>query len=78
MNVFNLPPAFTAWTLALLFSLLPPVAFAGGGDDHSHGPEVSVPVAASATSADRLELKSPDVELLGILSDGKLTVYADR
>lgn len=78
MNVFNLPPAFTAWTLALLFSLLPPVAFAGGGDDHSHGPEVSVPVAASATSGERLELKSPDVELLGILSDGKLTVYADR
>lgn len=78
MNVFNLPPAFTAWTLALLLSLLPPVAFANGGEDHSHGPEVSVPVAASATSGERLELKSPDVELLGILSDGKLTVYADR
>jgi len=78
VNVFNLPPAFAAWVLALLFSLLPPVAFAGGGDDHSHGPEVSVPVAASATSGERLELKSPDVELLGILSDGKLTVYADR
>lgn len=78
MNVFNIPPAFAAWALALLFSLLPHFAFAGGGDDHSHGPEVSVPVAASATSGERLELKSPDVELLGILSDGKLTVYADR
>lgn len=78
MNVFNLFPAFTAWTLALLFSLLPPVVFAGGGDDHSHGPEVSVPIAASATGGERLELKTPDVELLGILSDGKLTVYADR
>lgn len=78
MNVFNIPPAFAAWALALLFSLLPHFAFAGGGDDHSHGPEVSVPVAASATSGEQLELKSPDVELLGILSDGKLTVYADR
>ena len=78
MNLFNLQPNFRAWALALLFSLLPLFAFAGGGDDHSHGPEVSVPVAAPATSGERLELKSPDLELLGILSDGKLTLYADR
>ncbi|KVW94386.1 hypothetical protein ABW22_12410 [Thiobacillus denitrificans] len=71
-------PNFRAWALALLFSLVPLFAFAGGGDDHSHGPEVSVPVAATATSGERLELKSPDVELLGILGDGKLTLYADR
>ena len=78
MNLFNLLPNFRAWALALLFSLVPLFAFAGGGDDHSHGPEVSVPVAAPATSGERLELKSPDVELLGILGDGKLTLYADR
>lgn len=78
MNLFNLLPNFRAWALVLLFSLVPLFAFAGGGDDHSHGPEVSVPVAATATSGERLELKSPDVELLGILGDGKLTLYADR
>ncbi|OYY62249.1 MAG: HlyD family secretion protein [Hydrogenophilales bacterium 28-61-11] len=71
-------PNFGAWALALLFSLVPLFAFAGGGDDHSHGPEVSVPVAAPATSGERLELNSPDVELLGILSDGKITIFADR
>ena len=70
MNVFNFPPAFAAWALALLFSLLPHFAFAGGGDDHSHGPEVSVPVAASATSGERLELKSPGGEPVGTTHDG--------
>ncbi|MHB8915943.1 MAG: efflux RND transporter periplasmic adaptor subunit [Thiobacillus sp.] len=78
MNLVNLLLNLGAWALALLFSLVPLFAYAGGGDDHSHGPEVSVPVAAAATSADRLELKSPDVELLGILNDDKLTLYADR
>jgi len=78
VNLVNLLLNLGAWALALLFSLMPPVALAGGGDDHSHGPEVSTPVAAPATSAGRLELKSPDVELLGILNDGKLTLYADR
>ncbi|MHB1291847.1 MAG: HlyD family secretion protein, partial [Sulfuricella sp.] len=58
--------------------ILPVPAFAGGGDDHSHGDESRVPVAATALSGPRLELKSPDVELLGILWDGKLTLYADR
>ncbi|MDP2784414.1 MAG: HlyD family efflux transporter periplasmic adaptor subunit [Sulfurimicrobium sp.] len=71
-------PTFAAWALALLFSLLPQLTFAGGGDDHSHGNEVKAPIAATATGGPRLELKSPDVELLGILQDGKLTLYADR
>ena len=75
MNVFNLPPAFAAWALALLFSLLPPAAFAHGGEDH--GDEAKAPVGLSA-SGPQLELKSPDVELSGVLQDGKLTVYADR
>lgn len=58
--------------------LLPLFAFAGGGDDHSHGDEAKAPIAATATSGARLELKSPDVELLGMLHDGKLTLYVDR
>ncbi len=68
-------PAFAAWALALLFSLFPHFAFAHGGEDH--GDEAKAPVSLSA-SGPQLELKSPDVELLGTLQDGKLTVYADR
>ena len=71
-------PTFAAWALALLFLLLPLFAFAGGGDDHSHGDSAPAPIAAMAASGSRLELKSPDVELLGVLHDGKLTLYADR
>lgn len=75
MNVFNLPPAFAAWVLAVLLSLLPSFAFAHGGEDH--GDEAKAPVSLPA-SGPQLELKSPDVELSGVLQDGKLTVYADR
>lgn len=71
-------PTFAAWALALLFSLLPLFAFAGGGDDHSHGDSAPAAIAATTASGARLELKSPDVELLGILRDGKLTLYVDR
>ena len=47
MNVFNLPPAFAAWALALLFSLVPPIAFAHGDDGSSGaiaGTERELPV----------------------------------
>lgn len=71
-------PRSTALILALVLMLLPLFAFAGGGDDHSHGDEAKAPIAATAASGPRLELKSPDVELLGILRDGKLTLYVDR
>ena len=71
-------PRSTAFILALVLMLLPLFTFAGGGDDHSHGDEAKVPIAATAASGARLELKSPDVELLGILHDGKLTLYVDR
>lgn len=77
MIVFNSRPAFAAWTLAVLFSLAPPGAFAHGDEDHSHGPEVALP-APIATEGHRFELKSPEVELAGELKDGRLSVYADR
>ena len=67
-----------AWMPALLVLFFPLWAFAGGGDDHSHGNETPVPVVTLAASGARLELKSPDVELLGILQGDKLTFYADR
>ena len=69
-------PAFVVWVLALLVSLLPLVAFAHGDEDH--GDKAKATLGAPATSGQRLELKSPDVELLGLLQDGKLTLYADR
>ena len=68
--------AFAASALALL--ILPLSAIAGGGDDHTHADEAKAPIAATAASGTRLELKSPDVELLGMLRDGKLTLYADH
>lgn len=60
------------WILVLL---LPRCVFAHGGEDH--GDEARAPASLSA-SGSPLELKSPDVELLGVLQDGKLTVFADR
>lgn len=68
-------PRSTALVLALVLMILPSFAFAHGGEDH--GDEAKTVVSLPA-SGPRLELKSPDVELLGILRDGKLTLYADR
>jgi len=68
-------PRSAALALALVLMILPPFAFAHGGEDH--GDEAKAPVSLPA-SGPRLELKSPDVELSGVLQDGKLTVYADR
>ncbi|OQX13899.1 MAG: hypothetical protein BWK73_10970 [Thiothrix lacustris] len=56
---------------------LPAPVFAHGGEDHSHGDEAPAPIVTPASSGMRWELQSPDVELLGIVSDGKLTLYAD-
>lgn len=64
--------------LALVLMLMPLSSIAGGGDDHTHADEAKAPIAATAASGPRLELKSPDVELLGILRDGKLTLYIDH
>jgi len=63
-------------SLLAAFCLLSPViSYAHGGEDHSESAPtpVSLPVAGP-----RLELKSPDVELLGTILDGTLTLYADR
>ena len=63
---------YLPWILVLL---MPRFVFAHGGEDH--GDEARAPISLSA-SGSQLELKSPDVELLGVLQDGKLTVFADR
>lgn len=63
---------YMPWILVLLMPLF---ALAHGGEDH--GDEAKTPASLPAAGP-RLELKSPDVELLGILREGKLTLYADR
>lgn len=75
MIVFNSMPAFGAWTLALLFSLMSSGAFAHGGEDHSAEAKAPAPVS---NDGPRFELKSPDLELSGVVQDGRLSVYADR
>ena len=85
MNAFNLqstgcakrittPARKMAWAMALM--IFPLIAFAHGDEDHSDA--AKAPIAVVSTSGTQLELKSPDVELLGVLHDGKLTLYADR
>ena len=69
-------PRPTALALVLVFMIFPLLAFAHGGEDH--GDEPKTPISVPAASEPRLEIKSPDVELLGILQNGKLTLYADR
>lgn len=66
--------ALVLW--AMLFTILPLLAFAHGGEDH--GDEAKAPISVSAASGPRLELTSPDVELSGLFQDGKLTLYADH
>lgn len=62
---------------ALLFTLSPLPTLAHGGEDHS-APTAAKPAAQTTAGGQRWEIRSPEVELLGILQDGKLTLYADR
>lgn len=67
---------------ALLLTLTPLSLLAGGGDDHSHAGDANTHPVQSSTKptaiGQRWEIQSPEVELLGILQDGKLTLYADH
>lgn len=64
--------------LLMSMASLPLPVFAHGGEDHSHGDEAPAPIITPANSGVRWELQSPDVELFGIISEGKLTLYVDR
>ncbi len=52
--------------------------WAHGGEDHSHADETPMPLPPTTSGGIRWELQSPDVELLGIIKDGKLTLYVDH
>lgn len=65
-------------SLLLGMASIPVPAFAHGGEDHGAEAATKPTVLAPVSAGVRLELQSPDVELLGILHDGKLTLYADH
>ena len=68
---------FLLGLIALLVTF-PLSVLAHGGEDHSHAEEPKPRASASVNGEDRWEVRSPTVELLGIVKDGKLTLYADR
>jgi cobalt-zinc-cadmium efflux system membrane fusion protein len=68
-------PRCAAALLALLLTLALPSASAHEGEEHG----AAVPPPAQPASAQpRLETASPDVELVALLQDGKLTIYLDH
>ena len=67
----------SAWTASLLscvIAIAGPV-LAGGGDDHSHGPETPV---AAAGGMPRLATQTDIYQVVGTLKDGRLAIYVDR
>lgn len=60
--------------LAAALALLPVSVFA----DEGHGGPGASPSALPATFAPRVEAQSESFELVGVLEDGKLTLYLDR
>lgn len=64
-----------ATLLALLLTLALPFASAHEGEEH--GPAAPLPNAPQ-TVQPRLEAASPEVELVALPQDGKLTIYLDR
>jgi hypothetical protein len=63
--------AFVVW---LGCAVTGQVARAGGGDDHSHGPEKPV----VTTAHPRVAAQSENYDLVGILKDGRLALYLHR
>jgi biotin carboxyl carrier protein len=70
--------ALLSGCLLMGMASLPLPALAHGGEDHSHDEEPPTPIVAPANSGIRWELNSPDVELLGIVSAGQLTLHVDK
>jgi len=64
------------WSFGLVaaLALLPVTAFA----DEGHGGHGASPSATPAALAPRVEAQSESFELVGVLEDGKLTLYLDR
>lgn len=78
MNDFNRRTCKRILFEILLLALLPSSVLAHGDEDHSADEKSKAVATTPATGGQRWEISSPEVELLGILQDGKLTLYADR
>ena len=74
----RLKRAVLSGCLLMGMASIPLAVFAHGGEDHSHDDAPPAPMIAPNNSGIRWELQSPDVELLGALHDGKLTLYASH
>jgi len=64
-----------ATLLALLLTLALPIASAHEGEEHE---AAATPTNLPQTAQPRLETASPEVELVAVLQDGKLTIYLDH
>jgi hypothetical protein len=64
--------------LLLGMASIPAPVFAHGGEDHGDEAAPEPAMIVPASTGVHWELQSPDVELLGIVHEGKLTLYADH
>lgn len=72
-----LTSALPALALLVLTLAAPAPVSAHGGEDHSHEAAAAAP-ALPVALAPRFEATSPAFQLLGILENGRLTLYLDR
>ena len=78
MSYFNRRTSQQTLFGILLLALLPSPVLAHGDEDHSADTKSKAVATTPTTGGQRWEISSPEVELLGILQDGKLTLYADH
>jgi len=69
----NLIHSTAATLLALIFTLLSPMAIAGAGHDHGEAAP-----KAQGTALPRFVAVSEDLEMVGIVNGKQLTIYLDR
>ena len=69
----NLIHSTAATLMALIFTLLSPIAIAGAGHDHGEAAP-----QAQGTALPRFVAVSEDLEMVGIVNGKQLTIYLDR
>jgi hypothetical protein len=72
-NTMNLIHSTAATLMALIFTLLSPLASAGAGHDHGDAAP-----QAQGTALPRFVAVSEDLEMVGIVNGKQLTIYLDR
>jgi hypothetical protein len=74
------PPKTIIYIGLFAYGLLPTFGLAHNGEVHEHeAPAAStLAIPNNPANASRWELQSPDVELLGVIQDNRLSLYADH